>query len=105
MHTGEKIPSYLNTVELHAGTMKSMNCIFNDNEIGKTTLNGLHSSYEHFIFAVDALFNDDKHFTFDSVKSRLLQEEQGSAMHEGRSFKNMEYSSLMSGVFPSIDSH
>ena len=38
--------------------------------------NGLPASYESLIVALDALGNDEKCFTFELVKSRLLQEEQ-----------------------------
>lgn len=41
-------------------------------------LNGLPLSYESLIVALDALGNDNDTFTFDLVKSRLLQEQQRS---------------------------
>ena len=41
-------------------------------------LNGLPASNESLIVAPDALGNDEKCFTIELVKSRLLQEEQRS---------------------------
>ena len=76
MQTGEKVLTYLNRVKQLAATLKSMNVEIDDQEIAMAALNGLPSSYESLIIALDALGNDEKVFTFDLVKSRLLQEEQ-----------------------------
>lgn len=59
-----------------AATLKSMDVDIDDEELAMAALNGLPSSYESLIFALDALGTDEKAFTFDLVKSRLLQEEQ-----------------------------
>ena len=76
MEKGEKILTYLNRVKHLAATLKSMKVEIDDKELAMAALNGLPSSYESLIVALDALGNDDDTFTFDLVKSRLLQEEQ-----------------------------
>ncbi len=43
-------------------------------------LNGLPKRFETIITALDAIGDDDPSFTFDKVRSRLLQEEKRSAM-------------------------
>ncbi len=78
MDKGEKMLTYLNRVKQLASTLKSMNVDIDDKEIAMAALNGLPSNYESLIVALDALGNDDDTFTFDLVKSRLLQEEQRS---------------------------
>ena len=76
MEIDEKVLTYLNRVKQLASTLKSMNIDIDDQETAMAALNGLPSSYESLIVALDAIGNDDKAFTFDLVKSRLLQEEQ-----------------------------
>ena len=82
MDKGEKMLTYLNRVKQLASTLKSMNVDIDDKEIAMAALNGLPSTYEGLIVALDALGNDDKSFTFELVKSRLLQEEQRSNERE-----------------------
>lgn len=43
-------------------------------------LNGLPARFESLIVALDALGSEDKMFSLDFVKSRLLQEEQRADM-------------------------
>ena len=76
MENNEKMLTYLNRVKQLAATLKSMNVDIDDQEMAMAALNGLPSSYEGLIIALDALGNDTKTFNFDLVKSRLLQEEQ-----------------------------
>ncbi len=76
MENGEKILTYLNRVRHLAATLKSMDVDIDDKEIAMAALNGLPPTYEGLIVALDAPGNDDKAFSFDLVKSRLLQEEQ-----------------------------
>ena len=76
MENNEKMLTYLNRVKQLAATLKSMNVDIDDQEMAMATLNGLPSSCEGLIIALDALGNDTKTFNFDLVKSRLLQEEQ-----------------------------
>ncbi len=82
MEKGEKMLTYLNRVKQLAATLKSMKVDIDDKEIAMAALNGLPSTYEGLIVALDALGNDDKSFTFDLVKSRLLQEEQRATERE-----------------------
>ncbi len=49
-------------------------------------LNGLPPRFETIITALDAIGDDDASFTFDKVRSRLLQEERRSSMR-GKSKK------------------
>ena len=76
MENGEKVLTYLNRVRQLAATLKSMDVDIDDKEMAMAALNGLPSTYEGLIVALDALGNDDKTFSFEMVKSRLLQEEQ-----------------------------
>ncbi len=48
-------------------------------------LNGLPKRFETIITALDAIGDDDPSFTFDKVRSRLLQEEKRSAMRDNAS--------------------
>ena len=76
MEHGEKMLTYLNRVNLLAATLKSMGVDIDNKELAMAALNGLPSTYESLIVALDALGNEEKSFTFELVKSRLLQEEQ-----------------------------
>ncbi len=49
-------------------------------------LNGLPPRFETIITALDAIGDDDASFTFDKVRSRLLQEERRSSIR-GKSKK------------------
>lgn len=74
----EKILPNLTRVKQLAGTLKSMNCNIDNNEFAIAAMNVLPSSVEHLHVALDALGNEENLFTFDFVKSLILQEEQGS---------------------------
>ena len=78
MEKGEKMLSYLNRVKQLAATLKSMSVDIDDKELAMDALNRLPAIYENLIVALDAVGNDEKMFTFDLVKSRILQEEQRS---------------------------
>ena len=82
MENGEKMLTYLNRVKQLAATLKSMSVEIDDQELAMAALNGLPASYESLIVALDALGNDKTVFTFDLVKSRLLQEEQRATERE-----------------------
>jgi len=76
MECNEKMLTYLNRVRQLAASLKSMGVDIEDQEMAMAALNGLPASYESLIVALDAVGNDEKSFSFDIVKSRLLQEEQ-----------------------------
>jgi len=76
MQKDEKMLKYLNRVTQLASTLKSMDVTIQDEELAMSTLCGLPPAYEHLIVALDALGNDSRTFTFEFVKSRLIQEEQ-----------------------------
>ena len=82
MEEGEKVLTYVNRVQHLASILKSMGVEVDDKEMGMAVLNGLPPRYDSLIVALDALGNEDKIFTLDFVKSRLLQEEQRSNMRD-----------------------
>lgn len=49
-------------------------------EMPMAILNGLAEEYENIIVVLHALSDDNRGFTFELVKTRLLQEEQGEDM-------------------------
>ena len=75
MDSGEKVISYINRIKQLAASLKSMNVDIDDKEMAMAVLNGLPSAYGNLIVALDASGDQEKHFTLEFVKSRLLQEE------------------------------
>ena len=59
-----------------------MNVDIDDKEMAMAVLNGLPARFESLIVALDALGSEDKMFSLDFVKSRLLQEEQRAEMKD-----------------------
>ncbi len=57
-----------------------MDVTIDDKEIAMAVLNGLPPRFETIITALDAIGDDNASFTFDKVRSRLLQEERRSTM-------------------------
>jgi len=94
MESGEKMLTFLNRVKQLADSLKSMNVNIDDKEMAMAVLSGLPSSYESLIVALDALGNDDRQFTFDFVKSRLIQEEQRCIEREKSDSVKQESSAL-----------
>ena len=84
MVSGEKVLTYINLVKQLASILKSMDVLIGDKELAMAVLNGLPRNFESLIVALDALGNDDKAFTFEFVKSRLLQCRTMEAMACGR---------------------
>lgn len=84
MHAGEKIFLYSYWLGWLARSLKSINCSVDDNEIAMAALNGPPSSFKHLIGALDGLGNDYKLFTFDFVKSQLLEKQQRFEMRAGK---------------------
>ena len=82
MDEGEKVLTYVNRVQHLASVLKSMNVDIDDKEMAMAVLNGLPPRFDSLIVALDALGNEDKIFTLEFVKSRLLQEEQRASMRE-----------------------
>eukprot|EP00171_Calliarthron_tuberculosum_P006086 IDg6086t1 len=58
-------------------------------------LNGLPDRFDTLISALDALGNEDKIFTFEFIKSRLLQEEQRASMRMQTSIVKAEAAALV----------
>lgn len=80
---------YFNRVQQLVGTLKSMSCKVDDNEIVMAALDGFSSSLEHLIVAFDAPHIDDKLVIFDFVKNRL-QEEERSKMRDGNQSRTLK---------------
>ena len=105
MEHGENMLTYLNRVKQFAATLKSMGVEIDDQELAMATLNGLPSTYESLIVALDALVNKERCFTFELVKSRLLQEDQRALERESphldpKSSALVGVSGLNGGKFP-----
>ena len=88
MQEGEKVLTYVNRVQQLASVLKSMDVDIDDKEMAMAVLNGLPPHYDSLIVALDALGNEDRLFTLDFVKSRLLQEEQTANMRHSRNVRN-----------------
>ena len=82
MQNDEKVLAYINRVKQLAARLKSMNVDIDDKEMAMAVLNGLPARFESLIVALDALGSEDKMFSLDFVKSRLLQEEQRAEMKD-----------------------
>ncbi|CDF40831.1 unnamed protein product, partial [Chondrus crispus] len=85
MLSGEKVLAYINRVKQLAAILKSMSVNIDDKEMAMAVLNGLPARFEALIVALDALGNEEKIFSLDFVKSRLLQEEQRANMKSSSS--------------------
>ena len=85
MSNDEKVLTNPNRVKQLAATLKSMGVEIDDQEVAMAMLNGLPSTCESLIVALDALGNEERVFTFDLVKSRDLQQEQRTMERESSS--------------------
>ena len=63
--------TYLNRVKQLVATLQSVGVEIDDQEFAMAALNGLPSTYESLIVALDALGNEKRCLTFELVKSRL----------------------------------
>jgi hypothetical protein len=95
MQDGEKILQYANRIRQLAATLKNMGVEIDGNEVAMALLNGLPDRFNGLISALDALGNEDKIFTFELVKSRLLQEEQRTDMRMQTSIVKSEAAALV----------
>ncbi len=86
MKSGEKMLVYINRVRQMASVLESMGVAIDDKEMAMAVLNGLPKRFETIITALDAIGDDDPSFTFDKVRSRLLQEEK--AVYHARQCKH-----------------
>ena len=99
MSNDEKVLTNPNRVKQLAATLKSMGVEIDDQEIAMAALNGLPSTYESLLVALDALGNEERVFTFDLVKSRLFQEEQRRTERESSTLdSNSSALVVVSGV-------
>eukprot|EP00171_Calliarthron_tuberculosum_P002750 IDg2750t1 len=80
MLDGEKMLVYINRIRQMASVLQSMTVVIDDKEMAMAVLNGLPRRFETIITALDAIGDDDASFTFEKVRSRLLQEEKRFAM-------------------------
>ena len=108
MQNDEKVLAYINRVKQLAAILTPMNVEIDDKEIVMAVLNGLPARFEILIVALDALGSEDKMFSLEFVKSRLLQEEQRAEMKD-KPFSSSKESALMNRVpstgRPSRDMH
>ena len=108
MQNDEKVFAYINRVKQLAARLKSMNVDIDDKEMAIAVLNGLPARFESLIAALDAVGSEDKMFSLEFVKSRLLQEEQRAEMKDKPSSSHKD-SPLMNRVprtgRPSRDMH
>ena len=80
MKPGEQMLVYINRVRQMASVLSSMGVIIDDKEMAMAVLNGLPSSFQTLITALDAIGDEDPTFTFDKVRSLLLQEERRASI-------------------------
>lgn len=90
-----KLLPYLNGVVQLAGTRNAISVNVDDKNLATAVLHRLASSNEHPIATLSALGKEDHLFTFESVKSRLVQEEQRSEMGQANNIKVLNTSVLM----------
>ena len=95
MLESENVLTFANRIRQLASTLKSMKVTIDDEEMAMALLNGLPERYDSLISALDAL-GDEKTFTFEFVKSRLLQEEQRTQQRIEASLQKSEESALLS---------
>lgn len=79
----ENMLSYINRVREKSAVLESMGVLIDDKELAMAVLNGLPPRFGTLITALDAIGDEDETFTFDKVKSRLLQEERRATMRSG----------------------
>lgn len=80
MRRDESMLTYINRVREKASTLQSMDVEIDDKELAMAVLNGLPPRFGTIITALDAIGDEDESFTFDKVKSRLLQEEKRASL-------------------------
>ena len=85
---------YINRVRQMASHLESMDVKIDEKEMAIAVLNGLPSSFRTLIAALDAIGEDDPSFTFDKVRSRLLQEERRTSMLRNSSHTSQQASAL-----------
>lgn len=83
MKVGEKMLTYINRVQQLGSVLKSMNVKIDSKEMAMAIPNGLPQKYENIITTLDALGDNSDSFTLETVKSRLLQEEQRREQRRG----------------------
>eukprot|EP00171_Calliarthron_tuberculosum_P021821 IDg21821t1 len=95
MLDGEKFLKYAIRIRQLATTLKNMGIDIDDNEMAMALLNGLPDRFDSIISVMDALGKEDKIFTFEFVKSRLLQDEQRTDMRVQTSIVKSEAAALV----------
>lgn len=75
--------------------LQSQEVTVHEKEIAMAVLNSLPPQSENLIIPLDPYRSEDKLFTFDFGKSRILQEEKPSKMQNDKCGKAHEVSSLL----------
>jgi hypothetical protein len=94
MLEGKKHFQYANRIRQLAATLNNMGVEIDDNEMPMALLNNLPDRFDGLISLLDVLGNEDKIFTFEFKKSRLLQEEQRTDMRMQTSIVKSEAAAL-----------
>lgn len=76
MEADETVLTFSNRIKQYAVVLDGMGLKVDGKEKAMAMLNGLPTTYSGIISALDALGNEDDHFTLEYVTSRLIQEEQ-----------------------------
>lgn len=89
MKGGEKksVKHYLNLQQL-GSVLASMIVKIDSKKLAMTILYGLPSQYENVVTSLNALGRDSEIFTFEVVKSRLIQEKQRQSLRKTYSSKS-----------------
>ena len=95
MKESESILPFANRIRHFAATLNLMNVANGNEEMAMTMLNGLPERFDPLIIALGAL-EDEKTFTFEFIKSRLLLEEQRNHQRIESSHHSTEESALIS---------
>lgn len=96
MSEGTNALPYMHQVKQLASAWKSMNVYVDHRELAMAVLNGLLSSCEHLIVALDEIGNEDRSFNGGFGESQLSQEEQRSETQNAEIQKSTEDSVLVS---------
>lgn len=72
-----------------------MGDVIDDQEMAMVVLNGLLERFTSLMNAIDALGKEDESFSFEHVKSRLLQEEQRTEIRAKASTVKSKASALV----------
>lgn len=97
IRSSEKVLTFLNHVERLAAELKSMNVYIADKWVAMAPLNGIPKRFQQLVVAIDILRSGEA-FTFDLVKSRLLQREERAVFRAEAKLEVNSFALLNVGV-------